>query len=268
MDYSTISVHSLALFNINTAISNNASVGVLLGVPGSDSVCVHTAFELLASNGTIDMDFYNQRLQQHLTVLPKLEKVGIYHILDKSTPTILTEQLCQEFNSSVCLVVNLNSVSDKTFIKGYHNGKPLNTIVESDETENISLSTIIRNSQYHLSNHRSDELDQVDLNQSKNNILNSIEQMSIKVQGIVDYCNSERPGLEVSKMIEINNLIGQLSRHVSYLRSTNHKEPEFNDKLASTELALLSTKLVSLDRLKSQLNSNTANICMKSKRMV
>lgn len=250
---SGLSIHSLVLFSISKAISNNSTVGVLLGSKTDRMIEVHAAFELVMSDSGIDLDFYNNRLQQYLTVSPEYQKLGIYIISNSITPDERCLNLASNLNSSLLLMVNKEAdaiESSPLFMKGYYNQQPIATIVQSDEMESISLSTIIKYNKY-FNGLGLKQTSFFSADDSKKNVLLSIDQLLKKVQQIIDYCDSNHGDMDVYKCVEVNNMIAQLSKKLKNMKSYK-KDFDNTDRLIANELALLTKKFALLD--KSHLN--------------
>lgn len=257
----SVFIHSLALFSINNSINGTNKFGILLGFKEGENFRVQSTFELLSDGNKIDRTFYNQRLQQHITVDPKLEKIGIYHITASSSLGQSTIDKSKELNSALVLTINTNLFADKDFINAYYNSQPISTILDSNDVENTSLSTVVKNQEYSSSEQTNGI--SVDLNESSVMLTNAIGQLSYKLQLAIDYCQQDRSKMDKLKVIQINNMIGQLAKSVSYLtESTDSKIPD--DQLLSSELSLLTAKLVSVEKLKAQINNNIASVCIKS----
>lgn len=272
----SVRVHSLALFGISGSASSSR-VGVLLGQNDRDSVQVVTSFELQVSNNSdgltvIDQEFYNTRLHQFKTVLPHLEKVGIYHVVDanvNSSP-IIQQSLCQQLHADLLLVVNNANSNNKEFVKSYYKSELVNSNIVSDEIETISINTISKHQ--HYSQDRKLDLNLIDLSDYKQTISTSVDQLHHRVESIIAYCNSNRSQrADLSSTIEVNNLIGQLVKKINYLK-TNHEKiqdpNEVNEKLLSNELSLITTQLLALEKLRSQIDQNAIKILRNSSSLV
>lgn len=259
----SISIQSLALFSISKSLSNKSTIGVLLGTKSDSAIEVHITFELVTSGSLIDLDFYNKRLQQYLTVSPEYEKLGIYKISGSTEPDESTIELASMVNSSVLLMVsdNIGALSSPSFIKGFYNSQPITTIIQSEEIENITLATIIKYNKYY-NNQGHKQTNFFSANDSKKNLLSSVDQLLKKVEQIVQYCDSNHGVIEVHKCVELNNMIGQLVRKLQNLKTSDAPASDETDRLLSNELALLTKKFSLLDKYRNQANSNMAMISL------
>lgn len=252
------------MFSMAGSVDDVNKVGVLLGTSDSESIQVATSFEIVAkyqdNQVIVDKQFYDSRLQQFKVVMPHLEKVGVYQIAPG--PSSTTKQLAEQLGSDLVIIINHHLMDNKEFVKSFYKSQLVNSTIVSDEIENISINTITKHQQY-TQTHKLD-LNGVNLQEYKQTLMTSVNQLADEVQSILEYCDSNHRE-NVAKSIEINNLIGQLVKKINYLKSHNDKIADIdsiNEKLISNELTLMTTQLLSIDKLKHQINSNITKIAL------
>lgn len=253
------------LFHLaDTAGRGSPRYGVILGLHDADAGVKYAqaGFEVPAALGSpLDMEYFQTRLRQMLTVWPQKSVVGMYVFspggqLDHEAVAMardlgaFVDNLYGQTTQLIALAVDPQQfLTTGTGVFAYSVDQnavlSVGVALSSDTTEMIATTTIARREKYFAS----DNMDLLDdsgytYEQHSELLVHLVDALRLQVEKIVAFATAESPSNEKEA---INRKILQLSR----ILLTSSLGSDISSSLLSAQLSILTKQLAAFDKLKA-----------------
>ena len=234
---STVELHSKFLLSISDiqARKINFHYGVLLGFQDGNKYVVATSYEIINDDNTIDYEFLYKRYNQLKLVYPDFTILGIYHMSNECNSSTIAmsqeiQRCCQTYDIPMNpqqIYVTYNKDDKESPFKSCfaEDFQEIETTINLNETENITVSTIENHKVYFETNGKR-------------------RKEPINIKNHMD---------EVAKVVENLQQLEEKSDRLIEESGGKHSEYAQLLKLQTTQLALLTEQKAVLDGAQSHL---------------